>query len=200
MKTITISRQYGSGGREIAKMLSEEIGIPFYDSDLLAIASEKYGISPGLMAEYDERKSSSFLYGIAMLADGITSQEKIMLPYKLFQAQKEGMIRLAEEGPCIFVGRCADYILKEQKRILKVYVYCSSMEKRINRIMERDKVSQREAPGRIAQRDRERKDYYYFHTGQEWGDMKNYDIGLNTAMLSYKDCTKVIRNLLQEKG
>lgn len=199
MKTITISRQYGSGGREVAAMLSKELGIPFYDSNLLLIAGERYGISPGLLKEYDEKKNSSFLYGIAMLADGYTNQDRIMLPYKLYQAQSDTMKRLVQEGPCIFVGRCADQILREESRLLRVFLYASSMEQRFQRIMAVDQVPQREVGSRIAQKDRERRDYYYFHTGQEWGKKENYDLCLNTTTLGYEGCVKIIKELAEEE-
>ena len=196
MKTITISRQYGSGGRRVASMLSEKLGINFYDNNLLLIAGEKYGLSPGLMNEYDEKKNSSFLYGIGMLADGYTNEERIMLPYKLFQAQKEAILRLmGEEGACIFVGRCADQILKDKKDVLKVFIYASEMEDRVNRIKGLDNISQRQALDRIAVKDKQRKDYYHFHTGQEWGKKENYDLCLNTSTLGYETCVDIIAAL-----
>lgn len=199
MKTITISRQYGSGGRLVAEKLSKKLEIPYYDSNLLLIAGEKYGISPGLLKEYDERKNSSFLFGIAMLAEGYTNQDRIMLPYKLYQAQSDAMKRLVQEGPCIIVGRCADQILKEEKDLLRVFIYASDMEERINRIMKVDNVSQKDAPSRISQKDKQRRDYYYFHTGQEWGNKENYDLCLNTSTLGYDTCVDIIARLA-EKG
>ena len=199
MKTITISRQYGSGGRQVASMLAEKLGIPYYDSNLLLIAAEKYGISPGLLKEYDEKKNSSFLFGIAMLADGYTNQDRVMLPYKLYQAQCDSMKRLSQEGPCVFVGRCADQILKDECELLRVFIYASDMEERISRIMKVDQVSQKEAPGRIAQKDRQRKDYYYFHTGQEWGKKENYDLCLNTSTLGYEGCVDIIERIVKEQ-
>lgn len=195
MKTITISRQYGSGGRQVAKLLSEKLGIPYYDSKLLLLAGEKYGISPGLLKEFDERKNSSFLFGIAMLAEGYTNQDRVMLPYRLYQAQMDTMIRLVEEGPCIIVGRCADQILKEEKDLLRVFIYASNMEDRINRIIQVDGVSQKDAPSRIAQKDKSRRDYYYFHTGHEWGKKENYDICLNTSTFGYEGCADIIAEL-----
>lgn len=199
MKTVTISRQYGSGGRLVASMLAEKLGIPYYDSNLLLIAGEKYGISPGLLKEYDERKNSSFLFGIAMLAEGYTNQDRIMLPYKLYQAQSDSMKRLSQEGPCVFVGRCADYILKDECELLRIFIYASDMEERISRIMKVDQISQKEAPGRIAQKDRERRDYYYFHTGREWGKKENYDLCLNTSALGYEGCVDIIARLVKEQ-
>lgn len=197
MKTITISRQYGSGGRQVAKLLSEKLGIPYYDSNLLLMAGEKYGINPDLLKEFDERKSSSFLFGIAMLAEGYTNEDRVMLPYRLYQAQMSTMKRLVQEGSCIIVGRCADRILKDQKDLLRVFIYASDMEQRINRIMAVDGVSQKEAPSRIAQKDKARRDYYYFHTGQEWGKKENYDICLNTSSFGYEGCADIIAALAQ---
>lgn len=197
MKTITISRQYGSGGRQVAKLLSEKLGIPYYDSNLLLMAGEKYGINPDLLKEFDERKNSSFLFGIAMLAEGYTNEDRVMLPYRLYQAQMSTMKRLVQEGPCIIVGRCADRILKDQKDLLRVFIYASDMEQRINRIMAVDGVSQKEAPSRIAQKDKARRDYYYFHTGQEWGKKENYDICLNTSSFGYEGCADIIAALAQ---
>lgn len=198
MKTITISRQYGSGGRQVAKLLSKKLGIPYYDSNLLLLAGEKYGISPGLLKEFDERKNSSFLFGIAMLAEGYTNEDRVMLPYRLYQAQMDTMKRLAQEGPCIIVGRCADQILKEEKELLRVFIYASNMEERINRIMAVDGVTQKEAPSRIAQKDKSRRDYYYFHTGQEWGKKENYDICLNTSSFGYEGCADIIAGIAEK--
>lgn len=198
MKTITISRQYGSGGRQVAKLLSEKLGIPYYDSKLLLLAGEKYGISPGLLKEFDERKNSSFLFGIAMLAEGYTNQDRVMLPYRLYQAQMDTMKRLAQEGPCIIVGRCADQILKDEAELLRVFIYASDMEQRINRIIQVDGVSQKDAPSQIAQKDKSRRDYYYFHTGQEWGKKENYDICLNTSTFGYEHCADIIAALAGE--
>lgn len=200
MKIITISRQYGSGGRRIAAMLSEKLGIPYYDSNLLLIAGERYGISQGLLEEFDERKNSSLLYGLEMLADGYTNEDRIMLPYKLYQAQKNAMERLAQEGPCIFVGRCSDQILKEKPNLLKVFIYASNMEDRINNVKHVDRTtSQRDSLNRIAYKDRQRKDYYYFHTGQEWGKKENYDLCLNTSALGYETCVDIIARLAKQE-
>lgn len=195
MKSIAISREYASGGREVAAMLSKELGIPYYDRNLLLIAAEKFGISTGIMEEFDERRSSSLLYGIAMLADGFTNQERILMPYKVYQAQKETVLKLAEDGACIFVGRCADQILKDKPDVLKVFIYASSMEDRIARTMSVDQIGRRDASGYIAQRDRERRDYYYFHTGQEWADRNQYDLCLNTSSLGYQGCVDILKDL-----
>ncbi len=201
MKTITIERQYGSGGREVGSLLANSLNIPFYDSNLLLVAAEKYGINPGVMAEHDEKKQSNFLFGISMAADGYLNQEKIMLPYKLYQAQSDTIVRLAEEGPCVFIGRCAEYILRQHnyEDVFSVFIYASSMEQRRERAIKVDHISEREADSYIAKKDKERRDYYYFHTGKEWGLMENYDLCLNTTTLGYQWCAQIIKDAIKKE-
>ena len=107
------------------------------------------------------------------------------------------MKRLAQEGPCVFVGRCADQILKDDNQLLRVYIYASDMEDRIKRIKKNKNLSQREALDRIAYKDRQRRDYYDFYTGHEWGKMENYDICLNTSVLSEEECVELLMKLAE---
>lgn len=113
-KTIVIDREYGSGGREVAKLLSEKLGIPFYDGELLVLASEKYGIDLGMMKDYDEKRMGSILYSIAMATSYASDFDKITKPYEIYEAQAKVMRQLVSEGPCIFLGRCAAEILKDK--------------------------------------------------------------------------------------
>lgn len=196
MKIITISRQYGSGGRHIAALLSERLGVPFYDSNLLLKASDKHGISQEIMDEFGGK--TSLLYGIGMMASEEPENiDRVTLPYKMYQAQRDAMKRLAQEGPCIFVGRCADQILKEDNQLFRVFIYASEMKDRVDRIKKNKNLSQREALERIAYKDRQRRDYYYFHTGQEWVRMENYDICLNTSALSDETCVRLLMKLAE---
>lgn len=199
MKTFAISREHGSGGSEIAKKLSEELGIRYYDKNLLLITAEKYGIGKGIMDELDEKRFSRVHYGTAMPAE-TTSQEEILFPYKVYQAQRETILRLAGEGPGIFVGRCADHILKDDPRVCRVFIYASSREEKISRVAARDDVSRKDAAEFILQRDRQRQDYYYFHTGQKWGDRNQYDICLNTSTLGLPLCVKILKDLAKESA
>ena len=196
MKIITISRQYGSGGRHIAALLSERLGVPFYDSNLLLKASDKHGISQEIMDEFGGK--TSLLYGIGMMASEEPENiDRVTLPYKMYQAQRDAMKRLAQEGPCIFVGRCADQILKDDNQLLRVYIYASDMEDRIKRIKKNKHISQEEALDRIAYKDRQRRDYYNFYTGHEWGKMENYDICLNTSVISEEECVELLMKLAE---
>ena len=124
-KTIVIDREYGSGGREVAKLLSEKLGIPFYDGELLVLASEKYGIDLGMMKDYDEKRMGSILYSIAMATSYASDFDKITKPYEIYEAQAKVMRQLVSEGPCIFLGRCAAEILKDKTELLNVFIYSS---------------------------------------------------------------------------
>lgn len=196
MKTITISRQYGSGGRHIAALLSEKMGIPFYDSKLLLKAAEKHGISQEIIDEF--KKKNSLLYSIGvMMSEEPEDRKCLMIPEKMFHAQETAVKRLAQEGPCVFVGRCADQILKDDNHLLRVYIYASDMQDRINRIKKNKNLSQREALDRISYKDCQRRNYYDFYTGHEWGKMENYDICLNTSVLSEEECVDILMKLAE---
>lgn len=185
---IVINRQYASGGREVARILSERLSIPFYDGHLLQMAAEEYGLSPRVLKDYDEKKMGSLLYSVA-ISSGAGQQ---MLPYALFQAQSETIRRLAEAGPCILIGRCADYVLRDRCKFLNVFIYATSMKARISRAMEADGVSEKEAVAFITRKDRQRKEHYNFHTDKQWGKMSEYDICLNTSTMGYEACADAI--------
>ena len=194
MKTITISRQYGSGGRYIAALLSEKMGVPCYDSKFLPKEAERHGISQEIINEFKGKTSLLYAIGV-MMSEESQDKKRLTIPEKMFHAQKETVKRLAQEGPCIFVGRCADQILKDDNQLLRVYIYASDMEARIKRIKKNKHISQEEALDRIAYKDRQRRDYYNFYTGHEWGKMENYDICLNTSVLSEEECVELLMKL-----
>lgn len=196
MKTITISRQYGSGGRHIAALLSEKMGVPCYDSKLLLKEAERHGISQEIINEFKGKTSLLYAIGV-MMSEESQDKKRLTIPEKMFHAQKETVKRLAQEGPCIFVGRCTDQILKDDNQLLRVYIYASDMEDRIKRIKKNKHISQREALDRIAYKDRQRRDYYNFYTGHEWGKMENYDICLNTSVLSEEECVELLMKLAE---
>ena len=217
MKTITISRQYGSGGRHIAALLSEKMGVPCYDSKLLLKEAERHGISQEIINEFKGKTSLLYAIGV-MMSEESQDKKRLTIPEKMFHAQKETVKRLAQEGPCIFVGRCADYedetrawtikegtkapqaagkILKYINEFFLLYMYSAYMEDRIKRIKKNKHISQREALDRIAYKDRQRRDYYNFYTGHEWGKMENYDICLNTSVLSEEECVELLMKLAE---
>lgn len=193
---IVINRQYASGGREVAKLLSARLNIPYYDGKLVQLAAEHYGLSHGVLQDYDEKKMGSLLYSIAVSTGNSSHQT---LPYALFQAQSETIRKLAAEGPCILIGRCADYVLRGQIDFLNVFIYATSMEKRIRHAMKVDGITEKEAPAYIARREKQRRDHYNFNTDKQWGKMSEYDMCLDTSVLGFEGCANAILAVLGEK-
>lgn len=193
---IVINRQYASGGRVVAQLLSEKLNIPFYDSKLVQLAAEQFGLSHGVLTDYDEKKMGSLLYSIAMTTVGHPTEHS--LPYTLFRAQSETIRRLADEGPCIIVGRCADYVLRGHCDFLSVFIYASSMEKRIEHAKTVDVIDEKDIVSYIARRDKQRRDHYNFHTDKQWGRMTDYDMCLDSSVLGFEGCAKAILSVLEE--
>ncbi len=192
---IVINRQYASGGREIARILSERLSIPFYDGRLLQMAAEEYGLNHGVLKDYDEKKVGSLLYSVAVSA-GVGSNQQ-MLPYAIFQAQSETIRRLADAGPCILIGRCADYVLRDHCKFLNVFIYATSMEARVKRAVDADGIAEKDAISYITKKDRQRKDHYNFHTDKQWGKMTEYDLCLNSSAIGYEACADAIIDALK---
>ncbi len=194
-KIILIDRQYGSGGREVGKMLAQKLDIPFYDGQMLLMAADRFGLNPGVMKEYDEKNVKSMIYMIAMYSDYGMEDTSKLLPQKIYNAMAQTIIRLANEGPCVIMGRCADYILSDRKDCLSLFIYASDMSFRINRAMTVDNVPEKEAAGYIKKRDKQRREYYNFHTDGRWGEATNYDLCLNTSSLGYETCVSIVEGL-----
>lgn len=192
LKSITIDRQYGSGGREIGKILSKRLGIPYYDGELLLLAAEKHGLNPGVLKDLDEKPSGSVLYGLAMAVEGYKNLDRALLPYKIFQAETETIRRLAAKQPCVFIGRCADWALKETGGFRSVFIYASNLADRTRRANENDGIPVNKIEAFVKRKDKQRKDYYNFHTQMEWGEKENYDLCLNSSIFGYKGCAELI--------
>ena len=191
-RIIAIERQYASGGREIGKRLSEQLEIPYYDGQLLLLAAEKYGLNPGEVRENDEKVNRSFLYSVAEAVENFRGSERGMLPYRIYQAQSETIRRLAMEGPCIFIGRCAGEILKGSERCLNVFIYASDMTERRERANRVDQIPLAEVDRYIRMKDKQRRDYCKQYVNKDWGDPMNYDLCLNTARLDYEQAADAI--------
>ena len=197
---VTIARQYGSGGKTIGKMLSEELQVPYYDRDLIRLASDESGISEALFEQADERIKLRKLFS---LANNIYQGELIPPESKeftseenLFNYQAKIIKELAEKESCIIIGRCADYILRNRKDVLSVFIhapkdYClMQAEKKLN-------ITGKELEKRVADTDRFRAEYYHYHTGRNWTDARNYDLCLNSSRLGFERCVKEIVSYMQ---
>ena len=191
---ITIGRQFGSGGHEIGRLLAQELGIPCYDKELLVLAAQKSGMSPEVFSHVDETATSSFLYAVsAGSIPGTTYQPPQNLPLndKLFIAQTDLIRAKAKEGPCVFVGRCADSILNDTTPILNVFVR-ADMPFRVARIMEAENCTEKAAADMIAKADKKRAKYYNFYTQKRWGAADSYDLVLNNAKLGANKAVQII--------
>ena len=181
---------------EIGKRLSEELEIPYYDGQLLLLAAEKYGLNPGEVRENDEKVNRSFLYSVAEAVENFRGSERGMLPYRIYQAQSETIRRLAMEGPCIFIGRCAGEILKGSERCLNVFIYASDMTERRERANRVDQIPLAEVDRYIRMKDKQRRDYCKQYVNKDWGDPMNYDLCLNSSQLGYDTCVELIERAM----
>ncbi len=196
---ITIARGYGSGGRTIGQMLSRRLHIDFYDRDLIKLASEESGINEALFGQSDEKTKSVFRTKIYK-GEVITPDKKAFTGEEnLFNYQAMVIKKLAEEKSCIIVGRCADYVLKDLKNVVRVFVYADE-ENCIKNVAEvKGILDRKEAVRKITSIDKERAAYYKTHTGREWIDARNYDLCLNSGDLGFEKCVDIISSYIEIK-
>lgn len=199
---ITISREFGSGGREIGKTLSEKLNIPFYDKELLELASKESGICQELFVRNDESNTNSFLYSLVMGNYPVTADGKINpdmpLNHKIFLAQFETIRKLAEKGPCVIVGRCADYVLKNNKNVINFFITGNTAEKK-SRILKRYDIEKNKAEDFIRKTDKKRASYYNYYTDMKWGEAKNYDLCINSSKTGIEGAVSLMMDYISIK-
>ena len=195
---ITIGREYGSAGRQIGQEVARYFGIKCYDKELLEHAANDSGICKELFENHDEKPTNSFLYSLVMdtYSFGYSSAGFTDMPmnHKVFLAQFEAIKKLAAEGPCVMVGRCADYVLREQYSTFDVFVH-STDDFRCGRICEHDNISKDEALSIIRQKDKARRRHYKYYTERNWGESLNYDLCINTATCGIDEAAEIIAKL-----
>ena len=204
-KSIVIDREYGSGGREVARILSEKLGMEFYDGNLMVLAGKEYGIDLGTLQTYDEKGVGSLLHdlslvrnsGLGSTAYGSTVNE---VPFQVYSAQSRLVQQLVAKGPAIFLGRCTGQILKTEARVpfVHAFIYASNMQDRIDRARKVDGIDSSRIEAYIKRRDNQRKNYNKFFTDKTWGDRDNYDLMLNTSTLGYEGAAAAIIALVKE--
>ena len=199
MRVITLSRQFGSGGGEIAKAVSEKLGIKYADKAIIAEAAASSGIAKEHFENADERRTNSFLYSLAAAHYGGSTAPiqlgDIITDDKLFLHTADAIKRIAGE-PCIIVGRCADDILQD-KPILRVYVY-ADIKSRIERIKKLYDLNEKAAATLIKKTDKRRANYYNFYTSRTWGEAANYDICINSTRLGIDGTVKALHGFITE--
>ena len=190
-RIITISREFGSGGRTIGKQAAERLGIPCYDQELIEKIEEKSGLAKEFIAE---RGEYTLRGGWLANAFADRSLNGLSVQDYLWTIQRKTILELAEEGPCVIVGRCADFILDGKADLLKVFIH-ASIEMRSKRIVEKYGESSEAPEKRLRDKDIRRSAYYHFYTDVEWGIAKNYDIALDSGTLGLDRCVDIITSL-----
>ena len=205
MKTntiITIGREYGSAGREIGRRIAADFGIKLYDKEMLARAAKESGICEEIFESHDEKPTNSFLYSLVMdtysMGHSTAAFAEMPLNHKIFLAQFNAIKDIAKEGPCVIVGRCADYALADFPNVVNVYLY-ADMQSRIARIARRHDVTDAKAKDLIQKTDKGRASYYNYYTNKKWGEATGYDLCLNTASLGIDGSIHMIREFVAYK-
>ena len=199
---ITIGRHYGSGGHDIGKQLAEELNVPFYDKALLERAAKDSGLCQEIFENHDEKPTNSFLYSLVMdtysLGYTTSSFSEMPLNHKIFLAQFDAIKNIAKEGPCVIVGRCADYALADFPNVVNVFLH-ADMQDRVVRIARRHDLTDAKAKDLIVKTDKRRASYYNYYTSKKWGDAAGYDLSLNTATLGIDGTIHMIREFMAYK-
>ena len=196
---ITIARGYGSGGKTIGKMLAEDLGIHFYDRELLRLASDDSGIHERLFGQADEKiKKSLFMPGTHIYKGELFPPEsdEFVSNDNLFNYQAKIIKELASTHSCVIVGRCADYVLKEMDNVARIFVY-APFESCVQTVMDMYTMERRAAEKTITSTDKHRSAYYKYYTGRDWDNAKNYDLSLNSADLGFQKCVEIIKGYLK---
>ena len=198
---ITVGRQYGSGGREIGTALANRLGIAYYDDLLLKKAAEESGLCEELFHSFDERPKS-FLYSIALdpysfSMSHITSKGSI--EQQVYLATYDTIKKLADQGPCVLIGRCADYALKDRTDVINLFI-TAPLPNRIKRVAMRNGISEDEAKDRIRKKDKDRAAYYNFYSAKEWGDAKSYDLCIDSSLLGIEGTVELLEDVFKMKG
>ena len=187
---ITIGRQFGSGGKEIGEKVAKRLGYAFYDKEILTMAAEESGFSASAMQHYDEKPSGSLIYSLYMT--GAATSDNLPLNQQLAFAQFNVIRKVAQADNCVIVGRCADYVLREKKNLLTVFLH-APMAYRVERVMAENSIdSPQLAEKTIKKQDKARADYYNFFTHKKWGDAASAMLSVDTSTLSPDDVAEVI--------
>lgn len=203
---IAITRTCGSGATSIGKILAKNLGVEIYDRNILRLASDDSGISEELFARADEDQKQSLLFRASqkVYTGGLIPPEKedFTSNNNLFNYQAKVLRELADESNYVVIGRAADYVLRDKPGLVRVYIY-ASREKCIEKEMNRQKIDWKTADKFITKTDKYRRDYYRYFTGQEWENMQNYDLCINTTQMTYEQAAKAIQdfaeNMLTDK-
>lgn len=196
-ETITIEREYASGGTEIGKALAERLNIPFYGQEVLEIVSQKYGYATDAIRALEETISASTLYNIVINTQFYNQRlDGIPLDYKLFSEISKTIKEIAYSGPSVIVGRCANYILRDKKDCLNTFIYADK-NTRIERAINEYGISNKNVESTLKKADKRRSNYYKSYSSMNWNDTKGYHLCLNSGKLGIEKCVDIIYKLVQ---
>lgn len=197
---ITIARQFGSGGREIGEKLAKSLDIKFYDKELISRAAKESGMSKELFERVDETAANSFLYSIVtgayMIGNHVSTNLDLPINDKLFIIQSDIIKDIAAEGSCVIVGRCADYILRDNPDCIKLFIH-ADLDKRIEKATRDYGLAQEKAEANILKTDKKRGTYYNYYTGEKWGIASNYHMCLDSGVLGIDGTVEVIKAYIE---
>ena len=187
-KIITISREFGSGGRFIGEQIAQKCGIEFYDKKIIEHVAKELGISEQIVANQGEYAPAGSIFSYAFVGRDITG---VSLSDQIFNIQQKLIKDIAQKEPCVIVGRCAGYILSDRDDVLNVFIH-GDMPEKVQRICKLYNVAEADAAKMITETDKRRRTNYNFYTDQKWGMAKNYTLSLNSSQLGYERCGEII--------
>ena len=199
-RIVTIARQFGSGGREIGEELSKKLGVKFYDKELISIAAKESNIAPEIFENVDEKATNSLLYSLSLglysFSNTYSVGDNLPVNDKLYILQHKIIKKVADEGPCVIVGRCADHILRDRNDVLRVFIY-ADWDCRVKRAIDLKGVKPSKAEQVVQKTDKSRSNYYNFYSGKKWGLTENYDLCINRTKLTSEQVAEIIENYLK---
>ncbi len=198
-KLITISRQYGSGGRIIGKLLAEKLNVPFYDKEIIDMAVEASGYSREVIEGAEMKAKSGFAYSLASaLSFNEGSIGTLSVNDKLFLAQFQVIKEIGESNEGVIIGRCADYVLRDKPGVTNVFIY-GELEDRMERAASQYGEDPENIKNTILSVDKARANYYNYHTGYKWGDYKNYNLCINSSYITEDEAAELIKDYVEKR-
>ena len=198
---ITIGRQFGSAGKEIGEKVAQYFDIPYYNKELLSRAAKESGFCEEMLENHDERPTSSFLYNLVMdtYSFGYNASHFVDMPisHKVFLAQFDTIKKIASEGPCVIVGRCADYALNDMKNCVHIFIYADEQTK-VERIMKEYAVDAAKAKDMCNKKDKQRQSYYNYYSSKKWGRADSYDLCINSSILGVEGTVKLLTQYIED--
>lgn len=197
---ITIGRQFGSGGRSIAEKLAKKLDIKFYDKELISIAAKESGVSPEVFEGVDEKATNSLLYSLSMgmysFGSGFPAMGDLPVNDKLYLLQHKIIKEIAEKENCVIVGRCADYVLRDNPKRVSIFIY-ADMEYRKEQSIKKHGIDSTHAEHIINKTDKNRANYYSFYSGQKWGKAENFDLCIDSSKLDEDKIVDLIAEYIE---